>query len=270
MILVACITMSFLILIPSAVYAESEINCEDRGKKFDVYAIESKANGYELIHKIYHPISSEEITLTLCWIVDNEIQVGKLITVDAKVSKAYPITNNSKHMITITFPNNLINYWIDHGENNVRQYAYNTSDKLILKQINSTFFKSEPINFRFTVSEKISVEFCEYFPEEYCFPVKNLLQPAPYYLDQVFELNSETHKLSMQSNELNCTVVTYTFYLLLMGFSQLVVIIISTFVYGPFKNFLHGLHNLFQIPHIRQMESILEMTLLYMQLKSKG
>ena len=65
--------MSFLILIPSAVYAESEINCEDRGKKFDVYAIESKANGYELIHKIYHPISSEEITLTLCWIVDNEI-----------------------------------------------------------------------------------------------------------------------------------------------------------------------------------------------------
>ena len=45
LILVACITMSFLILIPSAVYAESEINCEDRGKKFDVYAIESKANG---------------------------------------------------------------------------------------------------------------------------------------------------------------------------------------------------------------------------------
>ena len=123
--------MSFLILIPSAVYAESEINCEDRGKKFDGYMIESKANGYELTHKIYHPISSEEITLTLCWIVDNEIQVGKLITVDAKVSKAYPITNNSKHMITITFPNNLINYWIDHDENNVRQYAYNTSNKFI-------------------------------------------------------------------------------------------------------------------------------------------
>ena len=230
--------MSFLILIPSTVYAESEINCEDRGKKFDVYAIESKANGYELIHKIYHPISSEEIILTLCWIVDNEIQVGKLITVDAKVSKAYPITNNSKHMITITFPNNLINYWIDHGENNVRQYAYNTSNKLILKQINSTFFKSEPINFRFTVSEKISVEFCEYFPEEYCFPVKNLLQPAPYYLDQVFELNSETHKLSTQSNELNCTVVNYTFYLLLLGSLQLLVIIISRFTYGPLKNYL--------------------------------
>ena len=232
--------MSFLILIPSTVYAESEINCEDRGKKFDGYAIESKANGYELIHKIYHPISSEEIILTLCWIVDNEIQVGKLITVDAKVSKAYPIINNSKHMITITFPNDLTNYWIDPDKNHVRQYAYNTSNELILTQINSTFFKSEPINFRFTVPEKISVEFCEYFPEEYCFPVENLLQPASYYLDQVFELNLATHKLSTQSNEFNCTVVYYTFYLLLLGSSQLAVVIISTFVYGPLKNFLRN------------------------------
>ena len=229
--------MSFLILIPSTVYAESEINCEDRGKKFDGYMIESKAKGYELIHKIYHPTNSEEIILTLCWIVDDEIQVGKLITIDAKVSKAYPIMNNSKHMITITFPNDLINYWIIPDKNYARQYAYNTSDKLILKQINSTFFKSEPINFRFTVPEKISVEFCEYFPEKYCFPVKNLLQPASYYLDQVFELNLETHKLSVESNELNCTVANYTFYLLLLGFSQL-FFIISTFVYGPLKNFL--------------------------------
>ena len=174
--------------------------------------------------------------------------------------------NNSKHMITITFPNNFINYWIVPDKNYTRQYAYNTSDKLILKQINSTFFKSEPINFRFTVPEKISVEFCEYFPEEYCFPVKNLLQPASYYLDQVFELNLETHKLSEKSNELNCTVANYTFYLLLLGFSQL-FIIISTFVYRPLKNFLRKQSGYSKIVNISLILAlILNIILLFLQL----
>ena len=177
-------------------YAETELKtCKERGMEFSTD--KDNVQGYELIHMISHENHTEDIKLTLCWIVDNQVQVGKLITLDATASSERYTMNNINHTITITFPNEIINYWED--SNHTRQFNYTTSNQLILTQNNFGIFESEPINFRFTVPENISITYCEYFPNEECFEVSNLLRPASYYLDQEIELAGQTIKLANET-----------------------------------------------------------------------
>ena len=174
-------------------YAETEPKtCKEKGLEFSTDKHDTQ--GYELIHMISRENHTEDIKLTLCWIVDNQIQVGKLITLDAKASSERYTMSNINHTITITFPNEIINYWED--SNHTRQFNYTTSNQLVLIQNNFGIFESEPINFRFTVPENISVTYCEYFPNEECFKVYSLLRPASYYLDQEIELAEQTIKLA--------------------------------------------------------------------------
>ena len=174
-------------------HAETESKtCKERGMEFSTD--EYNARGYELIHMLPYENHTKDIKLTLCWIVDDQIQVGKLITLDAKASSERYTMNNNNHAITITFPNEIINYWED--SNHTRQFNYTTSNQLILTQNNFGIFESEPINFRFTLPESISITYCEYFPNEECIKVNNLLQPSSYYLDQEIELAKQTAKLA--------------------------------------------------------------------------
>ncbi len=180
-------------------YAESESKtCKERGEAFTIDKYNT--TGYELIHIISHPNHTGDIKLTLCWIVDNQIQVGKLITLDAKASSERYAMNNSNDKITITFPKEVINYWED--PNHTRQLNYTTSNQLVLIQNNSIIFESKPINFRFTVPENISISYCEYFPDEECFNVTSLLRPASYYLDQEIKLIEKTLNLTKKTLEL--------------------------------------------------------------------
>ncbi len=177
-------------------YAETESKtCKEKGMEFSTD--ENDARGYELIHMISDENQTEYIKLTLCWIVDKQIQVGKLITLDAKASSERYNMSNINHTITITFPKEIINYWED--SNHTRQFNYTTSNQLILTQNNFGIFESEPINFRFTVPENISATYCEYFPNEDCFEIYNLLRPTSYYLDQEIELAKQTVKLSKET-----------------------------------------------------------------------
>ena len=177
-------------------YAEAESKtCKERGMEFSTD--EYNARGYELIHMLPYENHTNDIKLTLCWIVDDQIQVGKLITLDAKASSERYTMSNINHTITITFPNEIINYWED--SNHTRQFNYTTSNQLILTQNNFGIFESEPINFRFTLPKSISITYCEYFPNEECIKVNNLLQPSSYYLDQEIELAKQTLKLANET-----------------------------------------------------------------------
>ena len=225
------------------IYAESESKtCKERGEEFTT----EKYNtiGYELIYMISNPNHTEDIKLTLCWIVDDQIQVGKLITLYAKASSERYVMNDSDYKITITFPKELINYWED--PNNTRQFNYITSNQLVLEQNNSMIFESKPINFRFTVPENISILYCEYFPNKDCFNVSSILRPASYYLDQEIKLNEKTIELAnnttlltkkiLSINEdlknLTCFIANLTTVLVITSIITLIItLIINSSVY---------------------------------------
>ena len=223
------------------IHAESESKtCKERGEEFTT----EKYNtiGYELIHMISNPNHTEDdIKLTLCWIVDDQIQVGKLITLYAKASSDRYVMNDSDYKITITFPKEFINYWED--PNHTRQFNYTTSNQLVLTQNNSMIFESKPINFRFTVPENISILYCEYFPNKDCFNASSILRPASYYLDQKIKLNKKTIdladkttsmteeilKINNDLKQLTCTVVTLTFFILI---TSIIIPIFSSIIYN--------------------------------------
>ena len=216
------------------IYAESESKtCKERGEEFTT----EKYNtiGYELIYMISNPNHTEDIKLTLCWIVDDQIQVGKLITLYAKASSERYVMNDSDYKITITFPKELINYWED--PNHTRQFNYTTSNQLVLVQNNSMIFESKPINFRFTVPENISILYCEYFPNKDCFNVSSILRPASYYLDQEIKLNKKTIELAdkttlltkeilsinMDLKNLTCFIASLTILLVIISIITLMI-----------------------------------------------
>ena len=217
-ILTVSIFMMFLISTSHTTHEESNmLNCEDRGKNFQGIKSNSAANGYELIYMVSHPNHTDDINLTLCWIVDEQIQVGKLITLDAKASSERYMTSNSSHKITISFPNDHINYWVDSNKSYIRQHMYEMSNKLVLTQKNSKIFESEPINFRFTVPIPISITYCEYFPNEECFNVDNLLQPASYYLDQELNLTRQIVNLAEVTGDLTIDIIELTCFNILLN-----------------------------------------------------
>ena len=220
-------------------YAETESKtCKERGVEFSTD--EYDARGYELIHMISDVNHTKYIKLTLCWIVDNQIQVGKLITLDAKASSERYNMSNINHTITITFPKEIINYWED--SNHTRQFNYTTSNQLILTQNNFGIFESEPINFRFTVPENISITYCEYFPNENCFKVNNLLRPASYYLDQEIELAKQTAKLANETLvltekifDLNEEVKNLTYNIVLLTIPLIIIPVIGILINWELK-----------------------------------
>ena len=219
-----------VIFIPStlyAIYAESESKtCKERGEEFRTEKYNT--TGYELIHMISPPNHTEDIKLTLCWIVDNQIQVGKLITLYAKASSERYDMNDSDYKITLTFPKELINYWED--PNHTRQFNYTTSNQLVLEQNNSMIFESKPINFRFTVPENISILYCEYFPNEYCFNVSSLLRPASYYLDQELTLSRQTLILAENVKNLTFDLIKLTCFIAYVNIVLVVLTVILLFI----------------------------------------
>ena len=160
-------------------------------------SIDSGEIGHDIRYKISPENSSEIINLKFCWIVDNQIQVGKLLTVYAESNSVRYVQNSTKYEnITITFPQNMINYWID--DKHPRQNKYDETNVLTLYYDNHTkIFKSEPINIRFTVPDNVSVLYCEYTHEEKCFTVKNILRPAKYSLEQEIKNNESLINLTV-------------------------------------------------------------------------
>lgn len=191
-----------LITIPIFTYGNSELNCAD-------YADEYDNVGHETVKKMENKNHTAHIRL--CWIVTNEIYVGELITIYAKVDGSYYNNRTNINNITIMFPNELINYWDEYSnyernqyisgpyyENITKIYQSEYIEKNAIKKekfeftnmltlypnVNHTSYKSEPINFRFIVPEIINIEYCEYKLIKQCHIIKNIIKPAPYDLKE--------------------------------------------------------------------------------------
>lgn len=222
-IIYSIIFMIFMLLIPIP-YANADQTCKEQA---DIFDEKIKTNGYELVYHIPHPYSSNLIELTLCWIVDEEIQVGKLITLNAKVNSIHYMLNNTTFdKIELVFPHNIINYWQNSSE--PRQKLYLTSNVLELNRINSTFFEAnEPINMRITVPNSITIQYCEFTNNSNtnsdCFNVTNILKPASYYLDREIKINDELVNISNELLKLTNSIFYLTLLLIVTSSIPLLI-----------------------------------------------
>ena len=75
--------LGILALVPLIPGSLSESECANLADKWGEMH-------FQTIRKFMHPESSEEVTIELCWIVTQDVlQVGPLVTLDAKVQGAH-------------------------------------------------------------------------------------------------------------------------------------------------------------------------------------
>ena len=202
----------FIIIITTmssmTVYADSGFSCNDYGKIHN-------SIGYATVRNITYD-TDESLFLTFCWIVDDEIYVGELITIYAEIEKPYYNYTNY-NSIKIIFPEELINYWNPYSNDIVFEYTngpyyeniskmyeknldgniflnrtkYKFSNELVLyPNVNNTFFKSEPINLRFIVPEIININYCDHMLAKECINITNIMRPAAYDLGERIKTNN--------------------------------------------------------------------------------
>ena len=123
----------------------------------------------------------EPIYFTFHWVTEDELQVGKLITFDAKLrGLPYTQTNFPSQDIKLTFDERQLNYWsnkTDTQNNEILQY-----DSLIFRpNWENEFFETGEIVIRFIVPTYIQLELCDKnIPK--CFFIENVIYPAPFDL----------------------------------------------------------------------------------------
>ena len=154
--------------------------------ELDVYTTVKKVSG----------IYEEPILLTFHWIVEDEIQVGKLITLKI-IAENLPYNQNmTLKEIELHFDEKYINFWIN--EKDQRQKLYPTSNVFLLKpNLKNNVFSSEKINFRFIVPVDVPIELCDYNRNSPCEPIENIIHPAPYDLANRIDTNRIVIALSI-------------------------------------------------------------------------
>ena len=123
----------------------------------------------------------EPIYFTFHWVTEDELQVGKLITFDAKLrGLPYTKANLPLQDIELKFDERQLNYWsnkTDSQNNEILQY-----DSLIFRpDWENGFFETSEIDIRFIVPTYIQLEICDKnIPK--CFFIENVIYPAPFDL----------------------------------------------------------------------------------------
>jgi hypothetical protein len=151
-------------------------------------------------------IYKNPIFFTFHWITDDEIQVGKLVTLDVRLNGLpYNSSMNLKN-IEIQIPEQYLNYWEDKKSD--RQNKFPQSNVLILKSdSNTNVFRSEPINLRFIVPDDIPVIFCDYNKNSPCDKIPYFIHPAAYDLANRIDTNRILISLSLLTASLSVIVV---------------------------------------------------------------
>jgi len=141
-------------------------------------------------------IYDEPIFFTFNWITNDELQVGKLVTLSIDV-QGLPHNENATKNIEIKFDEKQINYWEDEGSWNSfnfkelqRQKEFPEKD-LVQLEPNSDYsvFSSEIFNLRFISPQDISIQYCDYNLESSCHQIENIIHPAPYDIDSQIQSN---------------------------------------------------------------------------------
>ena len=161
-------------------------------------------------------IYDEPIFVIFNWITADEIQVGKLITLNLEI-QGLPYTQNmTLNNIEIKFDEKQINYWVDDKaetksiiDNEAkRQIQFPEKDQVQLKpDWESTTFNSESFNLRFITPEDISIQYCDYNLEMPCHNISKIIHPAPYDLANRIDSNRIVITLSLLTASLSTIVV---------------------------------------------------------------
>lgn len=141
-----------------------------------------------IVKKVSPTIYAEPIALTFHWIVEDEIQVGKLMTLEI-IAENLPYKQNSTlKEIKLYFEEEYINLWFD--KNDPRQKLYPTSNVFLLKpDKEKNTFSSGKINFRFIVPIDMHMMLCDQNQNDTCEPIENIVHPAPYDLANRIDTN---------------------------------------------------------------------------------
>ena len=166
-------------------------DCDDQAKIMD-----PDLKGFVIVYKTPHPVSSEILTITSCWITKTSIQVGTPILFDANVTSPRYIENTTHYKnVTIKFLHSDMNYW--NIPNDSKQNEYKLSSELTLYPDDSrNFIANKSISIRFTVPHNIAIHYCEYTINEKCFKIHDILQPAQYHLALQIETDEKLIRLT--------------------------------------------------------------------------
>ncbi len=141
-----------------------------------------------IVKKVSTTIYDEPIDLTFHWIVEDEIQVGKLITLEITAENLPYDQNTIPKEIKLYFEEKYINLWFD--EKDTRQKLYPTSNIFLLKpDKENNIFSSGKINFRFIVPVDMHMMLCDQNQNNSCEPIENIVHPAPYDLANRIDTN---------------------------------------------------------------------------------
>lgn len=143
---------------------------------------------WHIVKKVPTTFYEKPIQLTFHWIVEDEIQVGKLMTLQITAENLPYNQNMALKEIELHFEEKYINYWND--KNDPRQKLYPTSNIFLLKyNSEKDIFSSEKINFRFIVPVDVPMMFCDNNQNSSCEKIENIVHPAPYDLANRIDTN---------------------------------------------------------------------------------
>jgi len=163
-------------------------------------------------------IYENPISITFHWITADQIQVGKLITLELEIQDLPYEQNMTLSDIIVNFDQTQLNYWIDEKaaskifDNEAkRQISYPMKDEIILKlDLDSNTFKSESFNLRFVTPEDVSIQYCDYNLDSPCYQINNIIHPAPYDIDDRIQGNRIVISMSLVTVGLSSIVVWTT------------------------------------------------------------
>lgn len=174
------------------------------GLNFVLYPIVNPLN-VETITKV-SGIYKNPIFFTFHWITNDQIQVGRLITLDVKLAGLPYNSSMTLKNIEIHIPEEYLNYWEDKGDS--RQNQFPQSDVLVLKPDRDTnVFRSNQTNLRFVVPDDIPIIFCDYNKDTPCKKIPFFMHPAPYDLANRIDTNRILISLSLLTASLSIIVV---------------------------------------------------------------
>ncbi len=161
-------------------------------------------------------IYEKPVSIIFHWITADQIQVGKLTTLELEIQNLPYNQNMTLSDIIVNFDQTQLNYWIDdkaksksiYDNEAKRQMLYPMKDEITLKpDWDSNTFKSELFNLRFVTPEDISIQYCDYNLDSPCHQIESIIHPAPYDIDDRIQSNRIVISMSLVTASLSSIVV---------------------------------------------------------------
>jgi len=150
-------------------------------------------------------IYDEPIFLTFYWETDDQIQVGKMISLEIEVRGLPYNKDMTKPTIELFFDERYLNYWSGNDKDEILPIV----PFMLEPDWENNVFRSQKVDFRFIVPVNIPLEYCDYNLEPTCHEIGNIIHPAPYDLEERINSNRIAISASLAIVGLSATVVWY-------------------------------------------------------------